>query len=114
MTYQATRWATSLSPSAQCSPDITNYMSTIASPTIKTIITNSGIACGDATKGVNVVMTCPKDSTQCAAGVTRMFGAQVQLVVTLNVASDYFVPNPFFGVTLPQTLTSSQTAFTNS
>jgi Flp pilus assembly protein TadG len=114
MTYQATRWATSQSPGAQCSPDITNYMTSIASPTIKAIITSSGIACGDATKGVNVVITCPQDATQCVAGATRAYGTQVRFVVTLNVASDYFVPNPFLGVSLPQTLTTSQTAFTNS
>jgi len=114
MTYQATRWATSQSPSAQCSPDITSYMTTIATPTIKAIITGSGIGCADATKGVNVVMTCPQDATQCAAGATRAYGTQVRIVVTLNVASDYFVPNPFLGISLPQVLTSSQTSFTNS
>jgi Flp pilus assembly protein TadG len=61
MTYEATRWASSQSPSAQCSPDITTYMSNIAAPTIKAIIGQSGIACNDSTKGVSVVR-CGRDA----------------------------------------------------
>jgi hypothetical protein len=118
MTYQATRWASSQEPDAQCSgtpPSITDYMTTIAAPTIQAIITKSGIACGDTTKGVSVTMTCPQDATQCVAGVTRPYGTELRISVTLDVTSDLFVRNPFLGIiNFPQTLNSSQTAFTNS
>jgi len=110
--YQATRWASSLNPGAQCS-DVVAYMTNMAAPTIQAIISQSGIACGDSTKGVNVTMTwtCP-DSTQCTG--VRPYSTQVRISATLNVASDLFVPNPLFGISFPQAVTSSQTSFTNS
>jgi Flp pilus assembly protein TadG len=110
--YQATRWASSIKPDAQCA-DVTTYVTNMASPTIQAIISQSGIACGDSTKGVNVVMswTCP-DTTQCTG--VRPASTQLRISMTLNVANDLFVPNPFLGVTLPQTLQSAQTAYTNT
>lgn len=110
--YQATRWASSLRPDAQCS-DVTTYMTNTAAPTVQAIIAQSGIACGDSTKGVNVTMTwtCP-DTTQCAG--TRPYSTQLRISATLNVAADLVVPNPFLGVSFPKTVTSTQTAFTNS
>jgi len=113
LTYQATRWASSQNPSAQCS-DVTTYMTSTASPAIQAIISKSGIACGDSTKGVNVTLSCPLTPSACTAGTTRPFGTQVQITVALNVANDTFLPNPFLGIPLPQTLNSTQTAFTNS
>ena len=110
--YQATRWASSIKPDAQCA-DVTTYVTNMASTTIKSIIAQSGIACGDSTKGVNVVMTwtCP-DSTQCSGA--RPASSQLRISMTLNVASDLFVPNPFLGISLPQTVISTQTAYTNT
>jgi Flp pilus assembly protein TadG len=110
--YQATRWASSIKPDAQCA-DVVTYVTNMASPTIQSIISQSGIACGDSTKGVNVVMswTCP-DTTQCSG--PRPYSTQLRISMTLNVASDLFVPNPFFGVSLPQTVISTQTAYTNT
>ena len=113
ITYQAARWATSQNPSAQCS-DITTFMTSEAAPAIRAIINKSGIACGDPSKGVNVTLSCPVTPSACTAGTTRPFGTQVQITVALNVANDTFLPNPFLGIPLPQTLNSTQTAFTNS
>jgi len=110
--YQAARWATSQNPAAQCT-DITTYMSSVAAPTIQAVISKYGISCdGSTPNGVSVTVSCPGNSSACTSG-TRPWGTQFQISVTMNTRNDLFLMNPFLGVPLPQSLTSTESALTN-
>lgn len=88
--YQAARYAAT-NPSASQSA-IQNYMVSVASPVI-------GAGAGQyLTSSLSPAPPCP-------------FGSTVRVSVTFDARHLVVLPNPFFGIPFPTSLTNSQSAF---
>jgi len=90
VTYQGARYA-SVNPSTD-QTTVYNYMLSVGSPTI----TSSG--------GANLNVSLSPSTTP------RTSFSTVTVSSTLNTKNFIVIPNPFFGVTLPTTLTATQSA----
>jgi Flp pilus assembly protein TadG len=105
MNYQGARYA-AINTTATCT-NVADYMRSVGSPTV----TKAGVRC-DGTGGVSVVMTCPASGggTCPTTGTGRAFGDPVQVSLTFNATSLLFLSPNFLGISLPTTLTSTETA----
>jgi Flp pilus assembly protein TadG len=88
--YQGARYAATNGSAS--SSDIQNYMVSVASPMISA---NSG---SYLTSTVSPTPPCT-------------FGSSITVSVTFNAAHLLALPNPFFGINFPTSLTNSATAF---
>jgi Flp pilus assembly protein TadG len=74
---------------------VSSYVKTVASPTILS----------DGGSDLKVTLN---------PGTARKFGDQVTVTLAYETASKLFLPNPFFGVSLPTSLTAPETAMSEA
>lgn len=104
MNYQGARYA-AINTTAPCSK-VADYMQSVGSPTV----TKAGVHCGTG-GGVQVTMTCPTSAGgTCSTSPGRAFGDPVQVSLTFDATSVLFLSPHFLGISLPTTLTSTETA----
>lgn len=92
MDYQGARYA-AVNPNADQTA-VTSYMVSTGSPTVT------------ANNGANLTVTLTPSTTP------RTFGQPVTVSVVFNAASLVVLPNPFFGISFPTQLQSTETAMT--
>ena len=92
MNYQGARYA-AVNPNADQTA-VTSYMVSMGSPTVT------------ANNGANLTVTLTPSTTP------RTFGQPVTVSVVFNAASLVVLPNPFFGISFPTQLQSTETAMT--
>ena len=91
MNYQGARYA-AVNPNADQTA-VTSYMVSVGSPTVTT------------NNGANLTVTLTPNTA-------RTFGQPVTVSVVFNAASLVVLPNPFFGISFPTQLQSTETAMT--
>lgn len=105
MNYQGARYA-AINTTATCT-NVADYMKSVGSPTV----TRAGVQCSTPGSGVYVAMTCPASGGTCpTTGTGRSFGDPVQVSLTFDATSLLFLSPHFLGISLPTTLTSTETA----
>lgn len=105
--YQGARYA-ALHQCATAS-DVAAYMTSVASPTLAVSCgANMTITLTDINGTNSATGNC---ATPGCAGTPRTFGSQVTIRVSFNIPpAQFFLPNPFLGITFPTNLSSTEAA----